>query len=159
MKKGSHACLLHNKMLLCIYLHIKLLQCGRAGGRGGGEGGRRRGRKGAEQERKARRAAGGNPAGAGEPLPAATRHAVSGRPDGDVSLNLALDETAFGSSVMNSALFTPTHCLYVGFRMRKTVSHWIRNQPSQSLVGRFEVEEQWYVHIYSFIPAYYCNFP
>lgn len=92
MKKGGHACLLHNKMLLCIYLHIKLLQCGRAGGRGAGEGGRRRGRKGAEQERKACRAAGGNPAGAGEPLPAATRHAVSGRHDGDVSLNLALEK-------------------------------------------------------------------
>lgn len=63
-------------------------------------------------------------------------------------------ETAFDSSA-DTPLFTLTHCVYLEFRMRKTVSHQIRNQPSQSLVGRFEEEEQWYVpsFIYSLIQS------
>lgn len=146
MRKGGHACLLHHKILLCIYLHKKLLQCCGAGRRGGGEGRRRRGRKGAGQEREARRSAGGDPAGAGEPLPAATRHAVPGGQDGDVGFEFGARETAFGSSVMTNALLPLARCVYVEFQMRKTVSRRIRNQPSQSLAGRFEAEEQWYVH-------------
>lgn len=63
--------------------HKQLLQSGGAGGGAAGEGGGRR--EGAEQEGETRGPARGDPAGAGEPLPAAARHALSGRADGDVS--------------------------------------------------------------------------